>query len=154
MQRINLNEIKILPLDVKNADDVINIQNNLNIHILSKENILNDLNNSNFKYLMAIYKEEIVGYISFNYIFDIEIESVIVKSSYQRQGIGSLLLDYIFDFAEEHKINNVFLEVRKSNFAAISLYKKLGFKEISVRKNYYKNNEDALILKKIVNLSI
>jgi ribosomal-protein-alanine N-acetyltransferase len=103
---------------------------------------------------MAIYKEEIVGYISFNYIFDIEIESVIVKSSYQRQGIGSLLLDYIFDFAEEHKINNVFLEVRKSNFAAISLYKKLGFKEISVRKNYYKNNEDALILKKIVNLSI
>lgn len=151
MQRINLNEIKILPLDVKNVDDVINIQNNLNIHILSKENILNDLNNSNFKCLMAIYKGEIVGYISFSYIFDIEIEAIVVKLSYQRQGIGSILLDYIFNFACNNKINNIFLEVRKSNFAAISLYKKFGFKEISVRKNYYKNNEDALILKKLVN---
>lgn len=148
MQRINLNEIKILPLDVKNVDDVISIQNNLNIHILSKENIFNDLNNSNFKCLMAIYKEEIVGYISFSYIFDIEIESVIVKSSYQRQGIGTLLLNYIFKFAKEHKISNVFLEVRKSNIGAISLYRKLGFSNISIRKKYYENSEDALILKK------
>lgn len=148
MQRINLNEIKILPLDVKNVDDVINIQNNLNIHILSKENIFNDLNNSNFKCLMAIYKEEIVGYISFSYIFDIEIESVLVKSSYQRQGIGTLLLNYIFKFAKENKISNVFLEVRKSNIGAISLYRKLGFSNISIRKKYYENAEDALILKK------
>lgn len=148
MQRINLNEIKILPLDVKNVDDVISIQNNLNIHILSKENILNDLNNSNFKCLMAIYKEEIIGYISFSHIFDIEIESIIVKSSYQRQGIGTLLLKYVFNFSKENKINNVFLEVRKSNLTAISLYKKMGFKIISVRKKYYENTEDALILKK------
>lgn len=148
MQRINLNEIKILPLDVKNVDDVISIQNNLNIHILSKENILNDLNNSNFKCLMAIYKEEIIGYISFSHIFDIEIESIIVKSSYQRQGIGTLLLKYVFNFSKENKINNVFLEVRKSNLAAISLYKKMGFKIISIRKKYYENTEDALILKR------
>lgn len=148
MQRINLNEIKILPLEVKNVDDVISIQNNLNIHILSKENILNDLNNSNFKCLMAIYKEEIIGYISFSHIFDIEIESIIVKSSYQRQGIGTLLLKYVFNFSKENKINNVFLEVRKSNLAAISLYKKMGFKIISIRKKYYENTEDALILKR------
>lgn len=148
MQRINLNEIKILPLDVKNVDDVISIQNNLNIHILSKENILNDLNNSNFKCLMAIYKEEIIGYISFSHIFDIEIESIIVKSSYQRQGIGTLLLKYVFNFSKENKINNVFLEVRKSNLTAISLYKKMGFKIISIRKKYYENTEDALILKR------
>lgn len=148
MQRINLNEIKILPLEVKNVDDVISIQNNLNIHILSKKNILNDLNNSNFKCLMAIYKEEIIGYISFSHIFDIEIESIIVKSSYQRQGIGTLLLKYVFNFSKENKINNVFLEVRKSNLAAISLYKKMGFKIISIRKKYYENTEDALILKR------
>jgi len=148
MQEINLNQVKILPLDVKNVDDVISIQNNLNIHILSKENILNDINNSNFKCIMAVYDKEIIGYISFSYIFDIEIESVLVKSSYQRQGIGTLLLNYIFKFAKENKINNVFLEVRKSNIGAISLYRKLGFSNISIRKKYYENAEDALILKK------
>ena len=93
MQGINLNQVKILPLDVKNVDNVISIQNNLNIHILSKENILNDINNSNFKCIVAVYEKEIIGYISFSYIFDIEIESVLVKSSYQRQGIGTLLLN-------------------------------------------------------------
>lgn len=148
MQRINLNEIKILPLDVKNVDNVISIQNNLNIHILSKENILNDINNSNFKCIVAVYDKEIIGYISFSCIFDIEIESVLVKSSYQRQGIGTLLLNYIFKFAKENKISNVFLEVRKSNIGAISLYRKLGFSNISIRKKYYENSEDALILKK------
>ena len=137
MQEINLNQVKILPLDVKNVDDVISIQNNLNIHILSKENILNDINNSNFKCIVAVYDKEIIGYISFSYIFDIEIESVLVKSSYQRQGIGTLLLNYIFKFAKENKISNVFLEVRK-----------LGFSNISIRKKYYENAEDALILKK------
>lgn len=148
MQEINLNQVKILPLDVKNVDDVISIQNNLNIHILSKENILNDINNSNFKCIVAVYDKEIIGYISFSYIFDIEIESVLVKSSYQRQGIGTLLLNYIFKFAKENKINNVFLEVRKSNIGAISLYRKLGFSNISIRNKYYENAEDALILKK------
>lgn len=148
MQEINLNQVKILPLDVKNVDDVISIQNNLNIHILSKENILNDINNSNFKCIVAVYDKEIIGYISFSYIFDIEIESALVKSSYQRQGIGTLLLNYIFKFAKENKINNVFLEVRKSNIGAISLYRKLGFSNISIRKKYYENAEDALILKK------
>lgn len=148
MQGINLNQVKILPLDVKNVDNVISIQNNLNIHILSKENILNDINNSNFKCIVAVYDKEIIGYISFSYIFDIEIESVLVKSSYQRQGIGTLLLNYIFKFAKENKINNVFLEVRKSNIGAISLYRKLGFSNISIRKKYYENAEDALILKK------
>ena len=148
MQEINLNQVKILPLDVKNVDDVISIQNNLNIHILSKENILNDINNSNFKCIVAVYDKEIIGYISFSYIFDIEIESVLVKSSYQRQGIGTLLLNYIFKFAKENKISNVFLEVRKSNIGAISLYRKLGFSNISIRKKYYENAEDALILKK------
>lgn len=148
MQEINLNQVKILPLDVKNVDDVISIQNSLNIHILSKENILNDINNSNFKCIVAVYDKEIIGYISFSYIFDIEIESVLVKSSYQRQGLGTLLLNYIFKFAKENKINNVFLEVRKSNIGAISLYRKLGFSNISIRKKYYENAEDALILKK------
>jgi ribosomal-protein-alanine N-acetyltransferase len=40
----------------------------------------------------------------------------------------------------------IFLEVRQSNNAAINLYKSFGFKEIGVRKKYYKN-EDALVLR-------
>ena len=38
------------------------------------------------------------------------------------------------------------LEVRESNLAAISLYNKFDFKEISIRKNYYSNGENAKVL--------
>jgi ribosomal-protein-alanine N-acetyltransferase len=47
---------------------------------------------------------------------------------------------------KERKVKEVFLEVRESNFPAIKLYYKLGFKEIGRRKGYYKG-EDALIMK-------
>ena len=46
---------------------------------------------------------------------------------------------------EEMKI---FLEVNQKNLNAIKLYKKNDFEEISVRKNYYGLNEDALIMVK------
>lgn len=148
MQNFNIKEVKILPLDIKLINEVLNIENELKIHILSKENILKELNNQTFFYFVAIYHDEVIGYISLSLIYDIEIESIVVKKKYQRLGIGTLLIDYILHFATIHKINNIYLEVRKSNFPAISLYKKKGFLEVSIRKNYYDNSEDALILKK------
>lgn len=42
----------------------------------------------------------------------------------------------------------VFLEVKESNFPAIILYKKAGFKEIAIRNNYYGSKNNALIMKK------
>jgi len=54
-------------------------------------------------------------------------------------------------FSECRKVNivNIFLEVRRSNFLAIRLYKKIGFNEIGVRNNYYQNKdgkEDAILM--------
>ena len=49
--------------------------------------------------------------------------------------------------AKKHGAENVFLEVRANNTAAKELYKKYGFAEIGVRRNYYKNpTEDAIIM--------
>ena len=49
---------------------------------------------------------------------------------------------------KELKGNEILLEVRKSNLKAQNFYTKHGFKEIFVRPKYYKNGEDALILRK------
>ena len=42
------------------------------------------------------------------------------------------------------------LEVNENNIKALKLYKKIGFEQISVRKNYYGNNENAIIMMKII----
>lgn len=67
----------------------------------------------------------------------------------RRQGYGEMILRHLIDVALVRKSRTVFLEVRPSNVVAISLYEKLGFIEVGVRKNYYPDKagrEDALIM--------
>ena len=70
-----------------------------------------------------------------------------VRPSYQRQGIGELLLISTIDLAMTQHAEVMTLEVRLSNSAAQALYQKYGFKKTGVRKSYYNDNhEDAVIM--------
>lgn len=74
--------------------------------------------------------------------------NVAVAPDYRRQGIASQLLDYLVAQIAD-RADNLFLEVRASNRAAINLYENLGFNQVGVRPNYYparQGREDALIL--------
>lgn len=151
MKKFNLNNINIQELSLNDIDTILTIQKELNLHILSKESIKKEFNNLNFKYFIAKYENIIVGFFSFSLVTDIEIESIAVKKEFQNMGIGNLLLNYIFNFAKSNNVENIFLEVRTSNFPAISLYLKNGFEKLSIRKNYYSDtNENAIILKKTI----
>ena len=75
------------------------------------------------------------------------IVSVGVKTEYQRQGIGELLLIAAIEHAMARSARVVTLEVRVSNITAKTLYKKYGFSAKGIRKRYYTDNrEDALIM--------
>ncbi len=67
----------------------------------------------------------------------------------QRQGFGGRLLRRILAEAADRGARSVFLEVRRSNEAAISLYRKAGFVESGLRRGYYRTaggREDALLM--------
>jgi len=75
------------------------------------------------------------------------ITNIAVRKNYQRQGIGEFLLISIIDLAIELKVNLLTLEVRASNTAAQSLYRKYGFTQVGVRRGYYTDNrEDGLLM--------
>jgi ribosomal-protein-alanine N-acetyltransferase len=70
-----------------------------------------------------------------------------VHPQYQHRGFGQALLYSLLSLACDRGLERATLEVRASNFAAISLYQKFGFKVAGRRRRYYKDNdEDALIL--------
>lgn len=74
-----------------------------------------------------------------------------VGRDYQHQGFGRQLLEHALNHAKQQGIGIVYLEVRRSNTRAISLYKKEHFHLIGSRKDYYPTlagNEDALIFAK------
>ena len=105
------------------------------------------IENLNPNETIYLYKENNInkGFIHIQNGLDIiDLLNIIVKSEYQNQGIGSVLLKYIIDNKEDKKI---MLEVRSKNINAIKLYQKYDFKIINIRKNYYKD-DDAIIMER------
>lgn len=67
--------------------------------------------------------------------------AVSVKKKYWGIGVGTQLIQTIIDFAKSnHTTEILHLGVRAENIAAIKLYKKMGFKQIGVYKNFFKIN--------------
>ena len=88
----------------------------------------------------------ILGYCMMRIVCnEANIINMAIKSSRQREGLGSLLLGYVLN---QLPINSsAFLEVKEGNLSAINLYKRLGFNVINLRKNYYKDGKTALIMR-------
>ena len=88
--------------------------------------------------------DSFIGYISLWHDLDkAQIESIIIND--KNKGYGQILFKYALDYLKNYIIT---LEVRVSNKVAIHIYEKYGFKTVTIRKNYYSNNEDALLMLK------
>ena len=97
----------------------------------------------------AFAGEELVGVITCDFNqFDADIEGVVVKKQFRKQGIGALLIEELEKALVNKNREKIFLEVRKSNVVAQKLYQKMGFNAISQRKEYYSDNEDAIVMAK------
>ncbi len=100
-------------------------------------------------YLVAILDNEIVGFAGYRVILDTaDIENIVVKKSFRNKNIGTKLFEALIESIENSKIKIINLEVNQENTVAIKLYKNFGFKEQGIRKNYYKNHTNALLMQK------
>ncbi|MDE6666075.1 MAG: ribosomal protein S18-alanine N-acetyltransferase [Ruminococcus sp.] len=79
-----------------------------------------------------------------------DITSVAVDENFRRQGLAKRLIEE-FENLLPANTENIFLEVRESNFSAIKFYEKCRFERLSVRKNFYTNpRENAIVMMKKV----
>ncbi len=92
----------------------------------------------------------VYGFILNSIIMDeMHVLNIAVKPGYRRRGIGLKLLETAVSAGTDNGARAAFLEVRRSNIKALTLYIKSGFKVIGVRRAYYSDNrEDALVMKK------
>ncbi len=75
--------------------------------------------------------------------------SIAIHPNFRRKGIGtSLMLEALKRLKEIYNAKEVYLEVRVSNYPAINLYEKLGFKKVKVLRYYYLDGEDAYLMAK------
>ncbi|KMM36294.1 ribosomal protein S18-alanine N-acetyltransferase [Guptibacillus hwajinpoensis] len=99
-------------------------------------------------YLLLEVGEEIAGYCGVWVIIDeAHITNIALHPDYRGMKLGEALLKRAIDFAKSRGALKMTLEVRVSNTIAQNLYRKYGFEEGSIRKNYYTDNqEDALVM--------
>jgi ribosomal-protein-alanine N-acetyltransferase len=76
------------------------------------------------------------------------IVSIAVLPQYRRKGIAQAVITKALEGMEYYKAKQCFLEVRVTNDAAISLYKKLGFEVTRTINGYYSDGEDAYVMTK------
>ncbi len=90
----------------------------------------------------------ILGYAGFWLMAgEAHISTIAVKPAWRRRGIGELLLAAMLDRATELEADIATLEVRVSNVTAQDLYQKYGFRQVGLRRRYYRDSdEDALIM--------
>ena len=78
-----------------------------------------------------------------------QITNIATRPEYRRKGLGERVVCSLIEYAEAEGLKIISLEVRESNSAAISLYEKLGFSRVGVRKNFYTlPRENAIVMTK------
>jgi [ribosomal protein S18]-alanine N-acetyltransferase len=140
----------IEPLTRADVDDVMALEEAAFTNPWTKAMYLAELENTgvSFCFLARDANRHAVGFCSFWRILDeLHINNLAVLPELRRQGIGSILLEFVLKKGNELGARRATLEVRRSNHAARMLYERFGFSVSGVRPNYYsKPVEDALVL--------
>lgn len=140
-------QIKITKMDLSDLDKISDIlysdfDDFWNYNIFKTE-----LLNTNSRYLVATIKDEIVGFAGITICVDeADITNIVTKKIYRNNGIATLLLKELINISKELNLSTITLEVAESNFPAINLYTKFNFENCGLRKNYYNNTENAIIM--------
>ncbi len=141
-------DIKILPMTFQDLEQISPILITDFDEFWSSSVLAEELKSENSTYLVAKLDDKIVGFAGIKVMLNqADIMNIVVKKDFRNQGIGTLLLKRLLDLAKENKISDITLEVMEENYSAIHLYKKFGFEQIAVRKNYYQD-KNAIVMKK------
>ncbi len=130
--------------DIKKASE-IEVQNFT--HPWRYEDFLKQSEDKCALFLVAKQRESVIGYISVTMVLDeASINTIAVEKEHRRQGAAEQLINEAVKRLRE-SCAFIMLEVRKSNTAAVSLYKKLGFEVVGERPRFYRDpDEDAILM--------
>lgn len=130
-------------------DGVLRIEREVHAHPWTLGNFSDALRS---KYLCKVYEsdEGMLGYAVLMLAVDeAELLDIAIGAQHQRQGWGRNLLEEMMALARRHDMRRMVLEVRASNAAAIGLYRRAGFADIGLRRDYYPaehGREDAILM--------
>lgn len=141
-------KIQIMPMTIQDIEAITpNFQTEFD-EFWNINNLKSDFENPNSTYYIAKLGDEVVGFAGFLKICDeANLMNIVTKINKRHLGIGKKLLENIIKEAKNQNLKTITLEVNEKNTFAINLYeKKFNFKRIGLRKKYYNNTDDAILM--------
>lgn len=141
--------VNVRKMEFRDIKKVVELEEKYLLESLGEKLLASELSekNNGASFYVIENDDVVIGYIGRYYFFqEAEVLNFVVDESYQRQGYGQKLFDKMVEDMKD--VKKITLEVRASNIKGINFYTKNGFKQVGVRKKYYKNGEDALLLLK------
>ncbi len=141
----------IREMSLEDINAICEIENRAFSHPWSKEDFEVELQSNPYAlYYVLEIDQSIVAYIGIWLIYEkAQITTLAVKPEFLGKKYSKVLMNYVVDICAKNGVEVLSLEVRLSNYKAISLYESVGFVKKGLRKDYYQDNhEDAYLMLK------
>lgn len=142
-------QASLAPMVLSDLDAVLCIEQQACHFPWSRGNFIDSITSG---YLCQVYRsdEDILGYFILMMAADeAHLLNIVVAPTHQGKKLGAHLLHQAMMMAQDAGGRILLLEVRPSNAAALALYRRVGFRQIGVRRNYYRDtegSEDAVVM--------
>lgn len=144
---VDFTKIEISSMFISDLEEIKLILNEEFDDFWKYEILKEELVNNNSNYLVLRYENEIVCFGGFKKILDeADIMNIVTKKNKRNLGFAKLILNEIINIAKEENLKTITLEVNENNLPAIHLYEKFNFKKVGLRKNYYNNTDNAILM--------
>lgn len=146
--------LRIEKFSPNHIDEVIQISaEQFGVHGWQTDLFREEIEKENHFAFVAICGEEVASFVFVMRTFgekgeDFNILNIATKKSLENRGIATKLLEFLEEYAKKEGAVQLWLEVREHNGNAITFYKNMGFKLDYVRKGYYANGDNALVMSK------
>ncbi|HEX2054029.1 MAG TPA: ribosomal protein S18-alanine N-acetyltransferase [Actinomycetota bacterium] len=148
-RRIDLSKVELVTMRRRHLRQVMKIEAQVYPRPWSSALFLQEIvRRADRVYLVARYDSTVVGYGGLiTSGLEAHITTIAVDPAYHRSGVGTMLMIGLLDAAISRGGKTLSLEVRRSNFAAQSMYEKFGFRPVGLRPGYYvETGEDAIVM--------
>jgi [ribosomal protein S18]-alanine N-acetyltransferase len=164
-------ELSFAPMQTEDLEAVLAIESVSHIHPWTRGNFADSLAAGHWAYCIRPQTDQVIegSYLDpqilwaycilFPAVDELHLLNITVSPKLRQLGLGTRIMSAIEGVAAQQNFPRMILEVRPSNIAAVSLYEKLGYEQIGLRKGYYPadihtgSREDALVMAKSIKLA-
>ncbi len=137
----------IRPAGREDIDELLRIESLAQPHPWTRQHFLDELSRPYSRIDICRCVGEVAGYLCSWFIAgELHIQNVVTSPEFRRRGVAKELLRTALERHIPEGLELALLEVRAGNAGAIALYRRFGFREAGIRKKYYHDGEDALLM--------